>query len=262
MFVLRSVRFANVQHALQARFSIAKPDHENVSCSGASAGVQWQWRYWRHGQWQQYDTNASRILEAAFANGEASVPLSVATPSASLGPLGVCDYIVSLHDPGAFTQLNVASGYSRPVRRGRASDFQQGTAGDLLAPRFEEMAASALRSGAPVMLRGGTFSLRTELQLGKGANLTIRGPGKILGDAHALFRVVGNRALLDVEDVCLEHVGSDARQQRRELGAAVFVLGLSSERLLLLLQYMTLATTSAATASATRAAATASNTTA
>ena len=75
------------------------------------------------------------------------------------------------------------------------------------------------------MLRGGTYSLRTELQLGKGANLTIRGPGKIVGDAHTLFKVAGNRALLDIAGVRLEHVGSADRRERRELGAAVFVLG-------------------------------------
>ena len=42
---------------------------------------------------------------------------------------------------------------------------------------------------------------------------------------HTLFKVGGNRARLDAEDVEFVHVASPTRRQRRELGAAVFVLG-------------------------------------
>ena len=224
-----------------------------------------EWRYWRHGQWHEYDANSSRLLEAAYAAGSTSVPLSVPIPptpptpnstqpsgssSSAIAATASRKYIVSLQDPGAFTQVSLVSGYTRPVRRALAPDFRRALEPDLQvgsrvkhrmtklvkmdsevtrptlqATPLEPLAAAALRTNEAVMLRGGTYSLRTELQLGKGANLTIRGPGKIVGDAHTLFKVAGNRALLDIAGVRLEHVGSVDRRERRELGAAVFVLG-------------------------------------
>jgi hypothetical protein len=51
------------------------------------------------------------------------------------------------------------------------------------------------------------------------------GPGKIIGDSHTLFKVSGNKAQLEAEDVEFVHVASATRQERRELGAAVLVLG-------------------------------------
>ena len=57
------------------------------------------------------------------------------------------------------------------------------------------------------------------------------GPGKIVGDPHSLFKVGGNRALLEAEDVEFVHVASAARRERRELGAAVFVLGKAEAKL-------------------------------
>jgi len=51
------------------------------------------------------------------------------------------------------------------------------------------------------------------------------------GDGHTLFTVRGLRSCLDIEGVELVHFASDARQARRELGAAVFVQGKSRARL-------------------------------
>jgi hypothetical protein len=52
-----------------------------------------------------------------------------------------------------------------------------------------------------------------------------------VGDPHSLFKVGGNRALLEAEDVEFVHVASAARRERRELGAAVFVLGKAEAKL-------------------------------
>ena len=60
---------------------------------------------------------------------------------------------------------------------------------------------------------------------------SLSGPGKIVGDSHTLFKVGGNRALLEAENVEFVHVASAARRERRELGAAVFVLGKAEAKL-------------------------------
>mmetsp|Transcript_33411 Transcript_33411/g.78045 ORF Transcript_33411/g.78045 Transcript_33411/m.78045 type:complete len:275 (-) Transcript_33411:95-919(-) len=89
------------------------------------------------------------------------------------------------------------------------------------------MAQAVLDTGETIQLNGGTYSLRDELTIETGQSLTIRGPGRIVGDGHSLFKVRGLRAFLNVEDVELLHLGSELRQERRELGSAILVQGKS-----------------------------------
>ena len=112
-------------------------------------------------------------------------------------------------------------GHSPPTGPARADLLRQ-------MPSFERLANAAIRTGRPIDLRDRTFGLRDEFVLPAGATLTVRGPGRIVGDGHALFKLPRNRARLVMEDCELRHLGSPHRELRRELGGAIFALATSN----------------------------------
>ena len=67
------------------------------------------------------------MLETAFARGESEVTITLNTDSICASDVGggrqACIYKISL-TPGAFTQTNTLTGYQRPVKRARESDFE------------------------------------------------------------------------------------------------------------------------------------------
>ena len=67
------------------------------------------------------------MLETAFARGESEVTITLNTDSICASDVGggrqACIYKISL-TPGAFSQTNTLTGYQRPVKRARESDFE------------------------------------------------------------------------------------------------------------------------------------------
>jgi len=86
---------------------------------GRSSG--YEWRYWHHNHWWQYDEMRSAVLENALRAGEGSVEIVLDTDSIC-GSANGCRYHVSL-TRGEFAQTNVVTGFVRPVKRGKGADF-------------------------------------------------------------------------------------------------------------------------------------------
>ncbi|KAJ1485141.1 hypothetical protein T484DRAFT_1946184 [Baffinella frigidus] len=160
-----------------------------------------QWRFKHDNQWLEYGAQASQVLEEALSAGNMPASLTLeSTSTAALVP-GLCEYTVHREEPGGgFYQENVGSGHKRAVRRAPACEFLRPLAPELLAQDFLPMAQAVLDTGETIQLNGGTYSLRDELTIETGQSLTIRGPGRIVGDGHSLFKVRGLRAFLNVED--------------------------------------------------------------
>jgi hypothetical protein len=91
--------------------------------SGAD-GV-YEWRFFHHNHWREYDASVSQLLETARREGLPSIEIKLQTDSVcATAAAGGCRYVISLAEEGNYTQKNVVTGYVRPVRRGRAADFE------------------------------------------------------------------------------------------------------------------------------------------
>ena len=77
-------------------------------------GPTFEWRYWHHNQWRQYDVDVSRRLEEALVAGLRSLQLDLVTDSEVASDKGKCKYEISL-TPGDFRQTNSVTGFRRPV---------------------------------------------------------------------------------------------------------------------------------------------------
>lgn len=111
---------------------------------------------------------------------------------------------------------------------------QAGSAAQLAltsAPSMMRLATAAMATGRSVEMRGRTLQLHEEIRVPAGCTLSIRGPGTIVGDGHALIRAGGSRQLIELTDLELIHCGSVNRTERRELGGAIFALGKSRVRI-------------------------------
>jgi hypothetical protein len=84
-------------------------------------GLTFEWRYWHHNHWRQYDVDVSRRLEEALVAGLRSVQLDLVTDSEVASDKG-CKYEISL-TPGDFQQTNLVTGFERPVKRALGADF-------------------------------------------------------------------------------------------------------------------------------------------
>jgi len=84
-------------------------------------GPTFEWRYWHHNHWRQYDVDVSRRLEEALVAGLRSVQLDLVTDSEVASDKG-CKYEISL-TPGDFQQTNLVTGFERPVKRALGMDF-------------------------------------------------------------------------------------------------------------------------------------------
>lgn len=84
-------------------------------------GPTFEWRYWHHNHWRQYDVDVSRRLEEALFAGLGSLQLDLVTDSEVASDKG-CKYEISL-TPGDFRQTNLVTGFERPVKRALAADF-------------------------------------------------------------------------------------------------------------------------------------------
>jgi len=80
--------------------------------------------------------------------------------------------------------------------------------------------------GEPVSLGGRCLSVSEPIKLpSPGSFLHLRGPGTLRSTAHSIFQVGGNRQQLVLEGLDLVH---ETCGDRREVGAALFVLGKSA----------------------------------
>ena len=130
-------------------------------------------------------------------------------------------------------------GFAQPPRHPRTADSvaaaaiaagppQPGSAAAMAlasSPPFARLAAAAMATGRAIELRGRTMSVREEVRVPAGCNLSVNGPGELIGDAHSLIRAGGNRQRVELTNVSLVHCGSSDRVERRELGGAIFALG-------------------------------------
>ena len=85
----------------------------------------YQWRFFHHNHWREYDAMVSQLLESAHREGRSSMEIKLQTDSVcATAEAGGCRYLISLAEKGNYTQKNVVTGYTRPIKRGRAADFE------------------------------------------------------------------------------------------------------------------------------------------
>lgn len=89
---------------------------------GRTRGIGYEWRFWHHNHWRQYETEISQMLEDAFVAGKKVVEFDLRTDSVCTSERGFCKYVVNF-ERHAFTQTNKITGYVRPIKRARATDF-------------------------------------------------------------------------------------------------------------------------------------------